>query len=195
MPRVLIAGGVFLLDVSSLEIENVVLYIVCHQTGAQVVLVALKRGYEVTAIVSSRREAKCARLGLAQRLNELELHNLSLVIIPFITYNDGLNVLLKSATFEAIIFTSIPFDTNVWVHPWTRIALAQQPTLQSVVTEQVGLLQNVLSLVQRSAPSVKRFVLTSSLSAILPMEGGPFPNVVCPGNGYTESDWNPVRVA
>lgn len=159
------------------------------------VLVALKRGYEVTAIVSSREEAKCARMGLAQRLNELELHNLSLVIIPLITYNDSLNVLLKSTTFEAIIFTSIPFDTKVWVHPWTRLALAQQSTPQSVVTEQVGLLQDVLSLVQRSAPSVKRFILTSSLSAILPMEGGPFPNFVRPGNGYTELDWNPVRVA
>jgi hypothetical protein len=87
-----------------------------------VVLVALKRGYEVTAIVSSRREAKCARMGFAQRLNELELHNLSLVIIPLITYNEDLNVLLKSTTFEVIIFTSIPFDSNMWVHPLTRKA-------------------------------------------------------------------------
>jgi hypothetical protein len=78
-----------------------------------VVLVALKRGYEVTAIVSSRQEAKCARMGFTQGLNESELHSLSLVIIPLITYSDGLNVLLKSTTFEAIIFTSIPFDTNM----------------------------------------------------------------------------------
>ena len=82
-----------------------------HQIGAQVTLVALKRGYEVTAIVSSRQEAKFARMGLARRLNELELHNLSLVIIPPITYSENLNVLLKSTTFEAIIFTSIPFDS------------------------------------------------------------------------------------
>ena len=74
---------------------------------------ALKRGYEVTAIVSSLQEAKCARKSLAQRLNELELHNLSLVIIPLITYSDGLNVLLKSTTFEAINFTSIPFDSDM----------------------------------------------------------------------------------
>ncbi len=158
------------------------------------VLVALKRGYEVTAIVSSRQEAKCARMGFAQRLNELELHNLSLVIIPLITYIDSLNVLLKSTTFEVIIFTSIPFDSNKWVYPLTHITLAQRPILRSIVLEQVGLLQDILSLVQRSAPSVKRFVLTSSLSAILPMEGGPSPNPVRPGNGYTESDWNPVRV-
>ena len=133
-------------------------------------------------------------MGFAQRLNELELHNLSLVIIPVISYNDGLNVLLKSTTFEAIIFTSIPFDSDKWVYPLTRIALAQQSILQSIVLEQVGLLQDILSLVQRSAPSVKRFILTSSLSAILPMEGGPFPKPVYPGNGYTELDWNPVRV-
>ena len=74
---------------------------------------ALKRGYEVTAIASSHQEAKCARTSLTQRLNELELHNLSLVIIPLITYNEDLNVLLKSTTFEAIIFTSIPFDSNM----------------------------------------------------------------------------------
>lgn len=156
---------------------------------------ALKRGYEVTAIVSSRQEAKYARMGFAQRLNELELHNLSIVIIPLITYHEDLNVLLKSTTFEAIIFTSIPFDSNMWVHPLTRKARAQRSTPRSVVIDQVGLLQGVLSLVQRSAPSVKRFVLTSSLSAILPMEGGPLPNLGSPGNGYTESDWNPVRVA
>jgi len=56
-------------------------------------------------------------------------------------------------------------------------------------------MQDVLSLVQRSAPSVKRFVLTSSLSTILPMEGGPLPNLGSPGKEYTETDWNPVRVA
>jgi len=50
-------------------------------------------------------------MGFAQRLNELELHNLSLVIIPSISYSEDLNVLLKSTTFEAIIFTSIPFDS------------------------------------------------------------------------------------
>jgi len=77
----------------------------------------------------------------------------------------------------------------------TRGALAQQSPPQSVLREQVGLLQDVLSLVQRGAPSVKRFVLTSSLSAILPMEGGPLPNLASPGNGYNETDWNPVRVA
>lgn len=81
------------------------------------------------------------------------------------------------------------------MHPLTHEALAQQPTPRSVVREQVGLLQDVLSLVQRGAPSVKRFVLTSSLSAILPMEGGPLPKMTLPGNGYNESDWNPVRVA
>jgi len=90
-----------------------------------VVLVALKRGYEVTAIVSSRQEVKCARMGFTQRLNERELHNLSLVVIPRITYNEALNMLLKSTTFEAVIFTSIPFDDNMWVYPLTCKALAQ----------------------------------------------------------------------
>jgi hypothetical protein len=78
-----------------------------------VVLVALKRGYEVTAIVSSLQETKRARMGFAQRLNVMELHNLSLIVIPLVTYTEGLNVLLKSTTFEAIIFTSIPFDANM----------------------------------------------------------------------------------
>lgn len=50
-------------------------------------------------------------MSFAGRLNELELHNLSLVIIPPIAYSENLNVLLKSTTFEAIIFTSIPFDS------------------------------------------------------------------------------------
>lgn len=113
MPRILIAGGVcFFPHVNSHEIDRTVL-IASHQIGAQVVLVALKRGHEVTAIVSSRRDAKCARTGFAQRLTELELHNLSLVIIPLIAYNEDLNVLLKSTTFESIIFTSIPFDTGM----------------------------------------------------------------------------------
>ena len=64
-------------------------------------------------------------MGFTRRLNERELHNLSLVIIPRITYNEALNMLLKSTTFEAVIFTSIPFDDNMWVYPLTCKALAQ----------------------------------------------------------------------
>lgn len=112
MPRILIAGGLCSVRTST-RTKLIAWPTVRHQIGAQVVLVALRRGYEVTAIVPSREEAKSVRTAFAQRLNEPELHNLSLATIPHITYNEDLNVLLKSIAFEAIIFTSIPFDSSV----------------------------------------------------------------------------------
>jgi hypothetical protein len=45
-----------------------------------VVLVAPERADEVTAVVPSLQEAKRAGMGFSQWLNDLELHDLSLVI-------------------------------------------------------------------------------------------------------------------
>ena len=45
----------------------------------------------------------------------------------------------------------------------------------------------ILASIQRSAPTVKRVVITSSFAAIVSMADGPRPGYV-----YSEKDWNPM---
>jgi len=77
--------------------------------------------------------------------------------------------------FEAVIHTASPFHFNV-----TDV---QKELLDPAIIGTTGILKSI----KKSAPSVKRVVITSSFASILdPYKGNN------PGYEYSEKDWNPI---
>lgn len=77
--------------------------------------------------------------------------------------------------FEVVIHTASPFHFNV-----TDV---QKELLDPAIIGTTGILKSI----KKSAPSVKRVVITSSFASILdPFKGNN------PGYEYSEKDWNPI---
>lgn len=77
--------------------------------------------------------------------------------------------------FEAVIHTASPFHFNV-----TDV---QKQLLDPAIIGTTGILKSI----KKSAPSVKKVVITSSFAAIVNPSKGTWPN-----HTYSESDWNPL---
>lgn len=77
--------------------------------------------------------------------------------------------------FEAVIHTASPFHFNV-----TDV---QKQLLDPAIIGTTGILKSI----KKSAPTVKRVVITSSFASIIDGSKG-----VRPGHTYSEKDWNPV---
>jgi hypothetical protein len=60
---------------------------------------------------------------------------------------------------------------------------------EAMVAPAVGSTKSILASIKNLAPTVKRVVITSSLSAVIDASKGIRPNYV-----YTEKDWNPVSI-
>lgn len=77
--------------------------------------------------------------------------------------------------FEAVIHTASPFHYNV-----TDV---QKQLLDPAIIGTTGILKSI----KKSAPTVKRVVITSSFAAIMDSPKGTWP-----GHIYSEKDWNPI---
>lgn len=77
--------------------------------------------------------------------------------------------------FEAVIHTASPFHFNV-----TDV---QKQLLDPAIIGTTGILKSI----KKSAPTVKKVVITSSFAAIVNPHKGNWPD-----HTYSESDWNPL---
>lgn len=97
-------------------------------------------------------------------------------IVPDIAQEAAFDEAVKSdPPFEAVIHTASPFHFNV-----TDV---QKQLLDPAVIGTTGILKSI----KKSAPTVKKVVITSSFAAIVnPFKGN------WPEHTYSESDWNPL---
>jgi len=101
---------------------------------------------------------------------------LSFAIVEDIAIEGAFDNAVKSdPPFEAVIHTASPFHFNV-----TDI---QKQLLDPAVIGTTGILKSI----KKSAPEVKRVVITSSFAAIVNPSKG-----LWPGHAYTEEDWSPL---
>jgi len=102
---------------------------------------------------------------------------LDFVIVEDIAQEGAFDQAVKSEPpFEAVIHTASPFHFNV-----TDV---QKQLLDPAVIGTTGILKSI----KKSAPTVKRVVITSSFASIVDGFKG-----TRPGHTYSEADWNPIN--
>ncbi|KAI5293817.1 hypothetical protein KEM52_005169 [Ascosphaera acerosa] len=107
---------------------------------------------------------------------EIPEDRLSFAIVPDIAQLDAFDEAIKSdPPFEAVIHTASPFHFNAQD--------VQKDLLDPAVNGTLGILQSI----KKSAPTVKKVVITSSFAAIMNMTKKiPYT--------FSEADWNPVTL-
>lgn len=101
------------------------------------------------------------------------------MIVEDIAQPDAFDEVIKSEPpFEAVIHTSSPFHYNV--------TDTKKDLLDPAIVGTTG----ILKAIKKSAPSVKRVVITSSFAAIVDPGKGSWPD-----HTYSEKDWNPMTEA
>lgn len=101
---------------------------------------------------------------------------LDFAIVEDIAQEGAFDQAIKSdPPFEAVVHTASPFHFNV-----TDV---QKQLLDPAYIGTTGILKSI----QKSAPSVKRVVITSSFAAVVNPHKGTWPE-----HTYSEADWNPL---
>ncbi|KAF1983686.1 NAD(P)-binding protein [Aulographum hederae CBS 113979] len=143
--------------------------------AAHVLETLLKRGHSVVTTV--RSQAKADKIKEAHP--EASSSNLSFAIVEDIAQPGAFDEAIKSdPPFEAVIHTASPFHFNV-----TDV---QKQLLDPAIIGTTGILKSI----KKSAPTVKRVVITSSFAAIVNPSRGAWP-----GHTYSEADWNPISTS
>ncbi|ETS77481.1 hypothetical protein PFICI_11355 [Pestalotiopsis fici W106-1] len=135
--------------------------------AAHILELLLQRGHEVVTTV--RSEDKAAKIR--------EAHpdaRLSIVIVPDIAKPDAFDEVVKTPGLEVVLHTASPFHYK-WSDPKTELL---DPAIIGTTS--------ILKAIKRSAPGVKRVVITSSFASILSDAGLSDPKTV-----FSEKDWNP----
>ncbi|KAL1866705.1 Glycine-rich RNA-binding protein 2, mitochondrial [Diaporthe australafricana] len=132
----------------------------------------LKRGYSVVTTVRNSEKAE----NIKRAHPTVGKDKLDFVIVPDVSQPDAFEAAVVSEPpFEAVIHTASPFHYNV-----TDI---QKDLLDPAINGTTGILKAIV----KSAPTVKRVVITSSFGAITnPFKG------LWPEHEYSEEDWNPL---
>ncbi|GAB7363644.1 hypothetical protein MBLNU230_g4214t1 [Neophaeotheca triangularis] len=139
--------------------------------AAHVLDILLEQGHSVVTTVRSQSKADKIK----------EAHpkagsNLSFAIVEDIAQEGAFDkAVVSDPPFEAVIHTASPFHFNV-----TDV---QKELLDPAIIGTTGILKSI----KKSAPSVKRVVITSSFASIVDGFKG-----TRPGHTYSEADWNPV---
>ncbi|KAI5305625.1 hypothetical protein KEM56_003827 [Ascosphaera pollenicola] len=140
--------------------------------AAHVLHTLLTRGHSVVTTVRSQEKADKIKSAHANVPEE----RLSFAIVPDIAQLDAFDEAIKSdPPFEAVIHTASPFHFNS--------KDVQKDMLDPAINGTVGILKSI----KKSAPSVKKVVITSSFAAILDTTKK-IPHV------FSEADWNPVTL-
>ncbi|MCJ1250786.1 methylglyoxal reductase (NADPH-dependent) gre2 [Trapelia coarctata] len=138
--------------------------------AAHVLDVLLEHGHSVVTTV--RSQAKADKIKEAK--SQYKKDKLDFAIVEDIAQPDAFEkAVVSNPPFEAVIHTASPFHFNV-TDP-------KKDLLDPAVIGTTG----ILKAIKKSAPSVKRVVITSSFAAILNPKAEP-------GYEYSEKDWNPV---
>ncbi|KAL5396883.1 hypothetical protein PMIN06_003876 [Paraphaeosphaeria minitans] len=136
--------------------------------------VLLKRGHSVVTTVRTQEKADKIK---ADNKSAVDSGQLSFAIVPDIAQEGAFDkaVVSDTAPFEAVLHTASPFHFN--------ITDVQKDLLDPAVIGTIGILKSI----KKSAPTVKRVVITSSFAAIVDPGQGNWP-----GHVYSEEDWNPI---
>jgi nucleoside-diphosphate-sugar epimerase len=132
----------------------------------------LNRGHSVVTTVRSQDKAN--------KIKEAHLKygkdKLDFAIVEDIAQEGAFDkAVISEPPFEAVIHTASPFHFNV-----TDV---QKELLDPAVIGTTGILKSI----KKSAPSVKRVVITSSFASIVDGSKGSRPD-----HTYSEADWNPI---
>ncbi|KAK7710413.1 Glycine-rich RNA-binding protein 2, mitochondrial [Botryosphaeria dothidea] len=140
--------------------------------AAHVLDTLLKRGHSVVTTVRSQDKAN----KIKEAHPSYGKDKLDFSIVEDIAQEGAFDQAVKSdPPFEAVIHTASPFHFNV-----TDV---QKQLLDPAIIGTTGILKSI----KKSAPTVKRVVITSSFAAIVNPSKGTWPD-----HTYSESDWNPL---
>ncbi|KAF3916763.1 Dihydroflavonol-4-reductase [Dactylellina cionopaga] len=135
--------------------------------AAHILELLVQRGYEIVTTVRSEDKAS--------KIREANPHaKLSVVIVPDIAQPDAFDEVVKTPGLDVVLHTASPFHFN-WLDAKTEL-------LEPAITGTTS----ILKAIKKSAPGVKRVIVTSSFVSMLSVEGLQDPNKV-----FSESDWNP----
>lgn len=140
--------------------------------AAHVLDILLEQGHSVVTTVRSQEKAN----KIAENHKQYGKDKLDFAIVEDIAKEGAHDkAVISDPPFEAVIHTASPFHFN--------ITDVQKELLDPAVIGTTGILKSI----KKSAPSVKRVVITSSFASIInPFQGS------WPEHTYTEADWNPI---
>ncbi|CAC9887645.1 unnamed protein product, partial [Aureobasidium pullulans] len=140
--------------------------------AAHVLDILLEHGHSVVTTVRSQEKAN----KIKEAHPDASEKQLSFAIVEDIAQEGAFDkAVVSDPPFEAVIHTASPFHFNV-----TDV---QKELLDPAVIGTTGILKSI----KKSAPSVKRVVITSSFAAIINPSKANWPD-----HTYTEADWNPI---
>lgn len=134
----------------------------------------LAQGHHVVTTV--RSEAKAAPIRAAYPDKSPE--ELTIAIVPDIAQPSAFDEVVKIPGIEVVLHTASPFHFH-FTDPQTELI---DPAVIGTTS--------ILSAIHRSAPTVRRVVITSSFAAIMDEA-----LINSPTTTFTESSWNPVTLA
>ncbi|OAA41362.1 NAD(P)-binding domain protein [Metarhizium rileyi] len=131
----------------------------------------LSKGHTVITTVRSEEKAKPIRDAYKDKGNQLEV-----VVVGDIAKENAFDEVVKKPGIEVVMHTASPFH-----YKWTD---AQTELLDPALNGTRG----ILNAVKRSAPSVKRVIVTSSFASVLDEA-----HLTDASHTFTEESWNPVK--
>ncbi|CRJ94736.1 hypothetical protein BN1723_008575 [Verticillium longisporum] len=142
--------------------------------GGHVLEQLIEQGHD--AVVTVRSEDKAQKIRDDHK--DLAAGRLTVAIVPDIAREDAFDEVVKTPGLEAVLHTASPFHFN-FTDP-------KKDLIDPAVIGTTAILQAL----HRSAPGVKRVVITSSFASIIDEA-----RVTDPTKIFTERDWNPVTEA
>ena len=141
--------------------------------AAHVLDTLLERGHSVVTTIRSQEKAN----KIKEAHPNVGKDQLDFAIVEDIAQEGAFDEAVKSnPPFEAVIHTASPFHFNITTS-------VQKDLLDPAIIGTTGILKSI----KKSAPSVKRVVITSSFASIINANKGNWPEKT-----YSEDDWNPI---
>lgn len=132
----------------------------------------LQQGHSVVTTVRSEDKAQKIREAYKDAGERLDI-----AIVPDIAREDAFDEVVKTPGLEAVLHTASPFHFN-WSDPQRELV---DPAVIGTTA--------ILRALHRSAPSVRRVVITSSFASIIDEA-----HLDDPATVYDEKHWNPVTI-
>ncbi|GAM88018.1 hypothetical protein ANO11243_060470 [Dothideomycetidae sp. 11243] len=140
--------------------------------AAHVLDILLEHGHSVVTTVRSHEKAD----KIKEAHPNVGKDKLDFAIVEDIAQENAFDKAVKSdPPFEAVIHTASPFHF--------KVTDVQKQLLDPAVIGTTGILKSI----KKSAPTVKKVVITSSFAAIIDGSKGTRPD-----HTYSEKDWNPI---
>ncbi|KAK1778138.1 hypothetical protein QBC45DRAFT_414913 [Copromyces sp. CBS 386.78] len=134
----------------------------------------LAKGHTVVTTVRSEDKAQKIREAYPDKASSGEL---KVVIVPDIAKLDAFDEVVKEPGLEVVLHTASPFHFKF-----------QDPKTE-LIDPAVNGTTGILKALARSAPTVRRVVITSSFAAVMDED-----KITDPNHTFNEDSWNPVTI-